>query len=205
MNINPVSSVIALGLYCSVTAEAAITVTGGSGSPLSISFSSPPSFTVTAPIDHDTNGRQLYLVISDIMSTTENNFDGSPVSTSLPWTNNGAGGGNSTDNSITVAVTTYDFVLNDIAPTDLWIWMDASGQSLPGDVISFSSVQLSSTNSFSSVIPSGATVDVFLTDASGNLASNILQETIAVPEPSAMMFLLLGVAPMMRRRRTASL
>jgi len=199
-------AVIAASLCLSCTAPAVITVAGGSGSPLSISFSSPPAFTISSAVDHDTNGNQLYLVISGIMSPSENNFSGSPTVSNIVWTNDGSGGGNSTDNSVTVSVTTYDFNLNDITASDLWIWLDASGQSQPGDVITFSSIAFTSGGAFSSSIPDGVTVDVFLTDASGNLASDIYQDSIDfVPEPSVAALLLLGALPMMRRRRKTGL
>ena len=192
-----------VGFFClSSTAPAVITVEGGSGAVLSISFSSPPAFTLSSPINHDNNGHQLYLVISGIMSPSEDNFSGSPPVSNIAWTNDGSGGGDSIDNSVTVSVTTYNVPLNDIAASDLWIWLDTSGQSEPGDVITFSSFSFTSGAAFSSVIPDGITANVFLTDESGNLASNVLEESISViPEPSAAAVLFLGVLPLLRRRR----
>ncbi|MEP4079840.1 PEP-CTERM sorting domain-containing protein [Haloferula sp.] len=202
MKLNLHIPALVTSLVLSLNASATITVSGGSGSPLSLSFSSPPTFTMTSFIDHETNGNQLYLVVPGIMSATENTFSGSPTVDDVQWSNDGAGGGNSTDNS-TISLTTYDFVLNDIATTDLWIWLGTSGQSEVGDTITFTSVNLTSALPFSSVIPDGISVDLFLTDESGNLASNSVSDTISVvPEPSALAFggLALMVAAIKRRR-----
>ena len=183
-------------------APAVITISGGSGAPLSVSFTSPPGFTMTSAIDHDTNGMQLYLVISDIMSAAENTFSAIPTLDNVQWANDGAGGGNSSDN-FTQAVVTYDFAVNDIAPSDLWVWLDTSGQTQINDVITFSSVEFTTGDNFSSTVPDGISVDVFLTNESGVLASNVVSETTnVIPEPAGALLLLLGaVGVVMRTRR----
>lgn len=182
-----------------------LTFSGGSGTPVVITWSTPIVYTLTATTAN--SGVNPYFVFQSItnistavpVDTVGNIPGGGPT-----YTSTGAGSGDGTQTINSFYTTSPHGV---VAANDLVFraTLDTTNTLLTaGDVISLSAGHLQSTNTYSGIMPTSGFYNTFITDAAygGNLGAGS-----AIPEPSTYAAIAgaaaLGLALWHRRRRVA--
>ncbi len=178
-----VGGVCSVLFFASMTvgqAAVALTWSGGNGSPLSLTLSSPVAFTAT--------GSSPFIAF--IMPGAGDSFTSFTAVTGLTYSVNGG-----SDQAIDSIHSGYS--VGNVVPNDTYIFNGTGAGVIIGDVVTLSAGTLTTTDSFAGAPPSNTSVEMFITD---ELGVNIGGGT-AVPETSTALLGGLSLLGLLRRRR----
>ena len=157
-------------------AQAVLSFSGGSGTPLTITLSQPLTFTITTA--ETTLPYFTFKNVGNVFGSET----GDGVTGNITYEINAGG-------ALTFAAAGSDYTGGDTAPTDLSLQSSANSSFVVGDVVTLSAGTETTNDNFAATAPAGGSFTAFIADEAGYSIS-----TDGVPEPSTWALLGLGVA-----------
>jgi hypothetical protein len=174
----------------SAHAQANLTFSGGSGTPLTVNFTSPITYTITTP-PASFSPIFVFQGVGDV-------FSGYPgITTTLTYTINGG------------AAQTIDYVGSsytggDMLANDIYVYGSLPGVSV-GDTVLLSAGALTTTGNIASAAPTNGVYTTFIVQNNAtSISGSGISSAAAAPEPASLSLLALGGLGMLAKRRHKS-